>query len=149
MRFVLPLAGLLLILSCGGPHADEVDDFYTRPVALPGGQVIKAEAMSDTVDIMRGLMFRKSLAPDHGMLFLYKSPDHYTHWMYQTLIPLDMIWMDAQHGVVEIVDSAQPCKTKASECASYGGHQVAQYVLEIGAGLAKKYRLRTGDTIQW
>jgi uncharacterized membrane protein (UPF0127 family) len=147
MRYFL-LAALLAIAACG-PQPTTLDDFPTRPVTLPGGQVIKAETMVARFDLMRGMMYRTSLAPDHGMLFVYLMPDHHFHWMYQTLIPLDMIWLDANHNIVEMVENAQPCKTQASKCPQYGGQQLSSYVLEIGGGLAKKYGLQLGQTIQW
>jgi uncharacterized membrane protein (UPF0127 family) len=69
--------------------------------------------------------------------------------MYQTLIPLDMIWLDSGHNVVEIAENAQPCKTQASKCPKYGGNEMASYVLELGGGMARKYGLKQGDTIGW
>ena len=148
MRYGLPLCFLILLAGCG-QKPDSVDDFHTRDVTLPGGRVIKAETMIDQIDLMRGMMFRTSIAPDHGMLFVHPQPGRYTYWMYQTLIPLDMIWLDRGHSVVEIAENAQPCKTQASKCAQYGGHETASYVLELGGGMARKYGLKQGDTIGW
>jgi len=147
MRY-FALAVTLLLASCGPKH-NPVDEFSTRPVTLPGGQVIQAETMVDNVDLMRGLMFRPSLATDHGMLFAHRVPDKHRYWMYQTLIPLDMVWLDGKHNIVEIVENAQPCQTPASQCPLYGGTQISSYVLEINAGMAKKYGLKLGQTILW
>jgi uncharacterized membrane protein (UPF0127 family) len=126
-----------------------MEDLSTRDITLPGGQVIQAESMFDATDMMRGLMFRTSLAPDRGMLFQHRGPGHYPYWMYQTLIPLDMIWMDSSKRIVEIVANAQPCKTPASQCMHYGGNELSQYVLELGGGMAKKYNLHVGDFISF
>jgi uncharacterized protein len=123
MRYLLP-AAFLLLASCG-PKPDTIDEFTTRPITLPGGQIIRAETAIDNVDLMRGLMFRTSLAPDHGMLFVHNQPDHHPYWMYQTLIPLDMIWLDSHRTIVEIVQNAQPCKTQASKCPTYGGAEIS------------------------
>ena len=147
MRYVL--LAVLLPLACCGPKATSLEDFPTRPVTLPGGQVIRVETMIDTFDVTRGMMFRTSLAPDRGMLFVYPMPDHHRHWMYQTLIPLDMIWLDSNHSIVEMAGNAQPCKTPASKCEQFGGKQLSSYVLEINGGMAKKYGLQLGQTIQW
>jgi uncharacterized protein len=144
----LILAALLIISSCG-PKASTLDDFQTRPITLPGGQVIQAETMVDNIDLARGLMFRTSLAPDHGMLFVHPQPGNYSYWMYQTLIPLDMVWLDSNRRIVEMAENAQPCKTQASKCEQYGGKQISSYVLEIGGGMARKYGLQLGQTIQW
>jgi uncharacterized membrane protein (UPF0127 family) len=147
MRFFLLAA--LLPLGCCGPKPNALDDFATRAITLPGGQVIRAETMIDEIDIARGLMFRTSLAPDHGMLFVHAQPGTYAHWMYQTLIPLDIIWLDSQHNIVEMAENAPPCKTPASQCPHYGGQKVSTYVLELSGGMAKKYGLQLGQNIQW
>jgi uncharacterized membrane protein (UPF0127 family) len=147
MRLVL-LAGLLLLANCG-PKPATVEDFNTRPVTLPGGQVIRAETMLRNFDVQRGMMFRKSIAPDHGMLFVHPRPGNYPYWMYQTLIPLDIIWLDSNHKIVEMAENTPPCKTQASQCAHYGGVEMSSYVLELGGGMARRYGLRLGQTIQW
>jgi len=148
MRYLL-LAALLALTCCGGPQATTLDDFPTRPLTLPGGRVIRVETEIDSFDVLRGMMFRTSLAPDRGMLFVYPRADHYQYRMYQTVIPLDIIWLDSTRHIVEIVDNAQPCKTQASKCEQYGGAQISNYVLEIGAGMAKKYGLSVGQTLLW
>jgi len=144
-----PIALLFLVLlaSCDKPTTQE--DFYTTDITLPGGQLIKTEFVYDTVGALRGMQFRSSIAPDHGMLYAHRIPGKYTYWMYQTLIPLDMVWMDPKHTVVEIVESAPPCKTPASQCPRYGGNEVAQYVLQLAGGMAKKYGVKVGDSINW
>ena len=147
MRF-LALVVLVALVGCHS-KPDNVEDFQTMPMTLPGGQIIRVEMMLSNFDLTRGMMFRTSLAPDRGMLFIYQTSDRHQHWMYQTLIPLDMIWMDVNRTIVEIVENAQPCQTQASKCPQYGGTQFSNYVLEIGGGLARKYGLRVGQTLQW
>jgi uncharacterized membrane protein (UPF0127 family) len=147
MRYLL--LAVVLPLACCGPKPTTLEDFPTRPVTLPGGQVIRVETMVDNLDLIRGLMFRTSLAPDRGMLFVHPKPDLYTYWMYQTLIPLDIIWLGSNRDIVEIVENAQPCKTQASKCERYGGTQISAYVLEIAGGMAKKYGLSVGETLRW
>jgi uncharacterized protein len=143
------IALLLLVLLAGCDKPTTEADFYTSDITLPGGQVIKTEFVYDTAGALRGMQFRNSIAPDHGMLYAHRIPGKYGYWMYQTLIPLDMIWMDPKNKVVEIVENAPPCKTPASQCPHYGGNEVAQYVLELGAGMVKKYGVKVGDTISW
>ena len=143
------IALLLLVLLAGCDKPTTEADFYTSDITLPGGQVIKTEFVYDTAGALRGMQFRNSIAPDHGMLYAHRIPGKYGYWMYQTLISLDMIWMDPKNKVVEIVENAPPCKTPASQCPHYGGNEVAQYVLELGAGMVKKYGVKVGDTISW
>jgi uncharacterized protein len=139
----LILAGALLA-GCSKKTAMEAG---LTPVRLPGGQEIGAEVMSEPADLMRGMMFRESLAPDRGMLFVHPSPGRYPYWMFQCRIPLDIIWMDATKRIVEISANTPPCTGQASTCPSYGGNYEAQYVLELAGGTAQKYGLQPGAAI--
>ncbi len=141
----LPLAALL---GCGSKPVT-MEEFQTRLVTLPNGQKIRAEVMTHPTDMMRGMMFRDSLAPDRGMLFVHGSPGNYPYWMHQVKIPLDIIWLDANRLIVEISANTPPCLKKASECPSYGGNQKALFILELAGGMAGKYGLRPGDTLSF
>ncbi len=134
--------------SCGSNTAS-YSDFNLRDVTLPDGQTIRVETMISQTDQLRGLMFRASLAPDRGMLFIHQSPGLYSTWMYQHQIPLDVIWMDASQRVVEMALDAQPCRTVASQCPHYGGTKSSQYMLEIGAGMAAKHGMRLGQRLEF
>jgi uncharacterized membrane protein (UPF0127 family) len=147
MRFALPVF-LVLITSCG-TKPTTVEDFNTTELTLPHGQVVKIETMIADMDRLRGLMFRTSLAPDHGMLFVNPKMGNYAFWMYQILFPLDVIWIGSDRRIVEIVENIPPCKTTAKDCPRYGGGKLAQYMLALGAGSIKKYGIEVGQTIQW
>jgi len=140
---------LALTLAGCGSKPDAVEDFDTRTVTLPSGRQIRAEVLINPQDLARGMMFRDSLAPDRGMLFMHREAGEYPYWMYQVRIPLDMIWMDPERRVVEIAAAAQPCKTEPGQCPTYGGHRRAQYVLELACGMAAKYGIKTGDTLEF
>jgi uncharacterized membrane protein (UPF0127 family) len=143
------LALLFTLAACSDPNTVRLEDYGTRDVTLPGGQVIRAEVASTQQQVERGLMFRTSLAPDRGMLFLFSKEEPLTFWMFQTLIPLDIIWMDSNRHIVEISPDTPPCKTEAAECPNYGGHVPALFVLELAAGSVAKHHLKTGDVIRF
>jgi len=105
--------------------------------------------MRSDVELMRGLMFRESLAPDLGMLFIHPREDTFQYWMYQTKIPLDIIWMDHERRIVEMSLDTPPCTSSANQCATYGGKFKAKYVLEVNSGIARKNGLKTGDTLDF
>jgi uncharacterized membrane protein (UPF0127 family) len=148
MRSLWPFALLLPLLGCGSKPTG-VEEFYTRIVTLPRGQQVRAEVLTNPTDMMRGMMFRDSLAPDRGMLFMHPSPGLYSYWMYQVRIPLDIIWLDTSGRIVEISANTPPCRTKASQCPSYGGQEKSLFVLELAGGMADKYGLRLGDLISF
>ncbi len=148
MRSTALLLLALALAGCGSKPA-ALDDYGTRLVTLPGGQQVRAETMIDPRDQARGMMFRDSLAADRGMLFLHRELGNYPYWMYQVRIPLDMIWMNSDHRVVEIAADVPPCKTDSAHCPTYGGHFRAQYVLELAGGMAAKYGIKAGDTLEF
>ncbi|HXG78751.1 MAG TPA: DUF192 domain-containing protein [Methyloceanibacter sp.] len=89
-----------------------------------------------------GLMYRRSLPEDGGMLFLYDRPRPATMWMKNTLIPLDMIFIAADGTVHRIESETEPFSTAL---ISSEGDVLA--VLEINAGQARKIGLKRGDKV--
>ena len=92
-----------------------------------------------------GLMFREKLDLDKGMLFIFDKEGEHSFWMKNTLIPLDIIWINENYKVVFINESAQPCKE--SFCQKISPDKDAKYVLEINNGISKKIGLKIGDKI--
>lgn len=95
-----------------------------------------------------GLMFREEMAENEGMFFIFEKPGNYGFWMKNTLIPLDIIWIDEDNKIVFMQKSAQPCK-EGEDCKSINPNTVAKYVLEINAGLTDKLGLKEGDAINF
>ncbi len=91
-----------------------------------------------------GLSGRKSLGQDRGLLFLFDKPDYYSFWMKDMLFPIDIIYIDNEK-VVSIIHEAQPPKTANPEI--FQPDAPSDSVLEINAGLAKKYTIKKGDTV--
>jgi uncharacterized membrane protein (UPF0127 family) len=89
-----------------------------------------------------GLMNRKALSPDRGMLFDFKSPQPVAFWMKNTLIPLDMIFIDKDGQIISIAANATPLSEKPIPS---GGDVLG--VLEIGGGRAGKDGVRVGDRV--
>ena len=91
----------------------------------------------------QGLMFREELPEGQGMLFVFEREGVYKFWMKDTLIPLDIIWLDSEGEVVFIKDSAQPCGPDV--CEYINPEKQAKYVLELKAGTAEGLGLKPGD----
>ena len=90
----------------------------------------------------RGLMFRKALAPDRGMLFPYKPPRRAAFWMKNTLIPLDIIYIGPDGRVLSIARNAVPHdETPLPSGGPVGG------VLEIAGGRAAQFGILPGDRV--
>jgi len=107
---------------------------------------VEVELPQTPSEFARGLMFRRELTPNKGMLFVFKKESRYKFFMKNMLIPLDMIWMDKDKRVVFIKKNAQPCKGK--ECPAIFPDRPAMYVLEVKAGTAEDIGLKIGDRLE-
>lgn len=91
---------------------------------------------------VRGLMFRRSMPRDHGMIFLHDPPRRATMWMRNTYIALDMIFISEQGTVLRIEANTEPFSTDVIDS---GG--IAEAVLELNAGEAARIGLKPGDRV--
>ena len=91
-----------------------------------------------------GLQYRRDLAPDRGMIFLFPQEEQLSFWMKNTPIALDMIFISADRKVVGIVENATPFSL---DSRSVSGK--SQYVLEINGGLSRRYGFQAGDNVRF
>jgi hypothetical protein len=115
----------LTIVSATGPHR------FTVEVAETPAQM------------EQGLMFRRTMAPDAGMLFDYKTPTLATMWMRNTLIPLDMLFVDEQGRIVNIHERAVPQSLDVIAAAA-----PVRAVIELNGGTAARLGIVQGDRVQ-
>ncbi|MGE3273533.1 MAG: DUF192 domain-containing protein [Vicinamibacterales bacterium] len=123
----------------------------TGHATFASGQTARLEVVATEDARMRGLMFRERLAPDAGMVFVFPEAGFYPFWMKNTLIPLDMVWLDTERRVVAIARSVPPCA--ADPCPSYpplaeGRPVDALYVIELAAGGARRYGIEVGQVVE-
>ncbi|HYM62119.1 MAG TPA: DUF192 domain-containing protein [Thermoanaerobaculia bacterium] len=116
-------------------------------VILADGATIRVEVASDDATRTQGLMYRDRLPDQTGMIFLFPQSGDYPFWMKNTLIHLDMIWIDDQKRIVHVAHDVPPCK--ADPCPSYPPNATARYVLEVAAGVAAKHRLADGQLVRF
>ncbi len=110
-------------------------------------QCITVEVVQKEEDRLRGLQFRQSLAPHGGMLFIFPETQRQSFWMKDTLISLDIIWIDSTQRVVHIEHNVPPCPQ--DPCPIYAPAGLALYVLEINAGQAAQLKLQLGDRAEF
>ncbi len=90
----------------------------------------------------QGLMFRRSMAPNAGMLFDYKRPTRITMWMKNTYIPLDMIFIGADGRIINIAQRTVPLSE-----ATIPSRGRALAVLEVNGGTASRLGIKPGDRV--
>ncbi|QAY96664.1 hypothetical protein CWB41_13775 [Methylovirgula ligni] len=117
--------GKLTVVTAGGAHQFDVD-------------VMRSQA-----DLEKGLMFRKSIPADYGMLFDFRREQTIMMWMKNTYIPLDMLFMDKTGKVVGIIANAQPMSEKILTIPV-----PTDAVLELQGGAAARIGVKVGDIVR-
>jgi uncharacterized membrane protein (UPF0127 family) len=112
-------------------------------VTASGAHKFMVEVMRTEAERERGLMFRRFLPQDRGMLFDFKRTDAVAMWMKNTYIPLDMIFMDKAGRVTHIARDAEPLSERIIP-----SHGPVYAVLELNAGAARAIGLKEGDRIE-
>jgi uncharacterized membrane protein (UPF0127 family) len=146
------LAAAGALVACqGGARSSAAAATPTPPagarVQLPSGAIYRVELARTAEEMAQGLMFRESLAERSGMLFLFPyDDDAHKFWMKNTLIPLDIIWLDANGKVLFVSANTPPCR--ADPCPNYGPDFAIATVLEIAGGMAEKEKVTVGSTIR-
>jgi len=120
------------------------------PLSLPSGKVLQVEVMVKDEDRAMGLMFRPSLPPDHGMLFLFEVPDFHGIWMKNCKFPIDILWLDEEKKVVHLDEAVPPCTAKEDKnCPVYYPLRRASFVVELNSGQARREKAVVGSTIKF
>jgi uncharacterized protein len=145
MRFGLVVA-LALALPAAAMAAIAIRR-GTATITAPTGSprvVLKVEIARTDAERGRGLMYRRSLAPKAGMVFLYPSDHRGGYWMKNTLIPLDIAFYDARGKILRIL-TMQPCRR--DPCRVYDPKVAYRAALEVNAGSFRRWGVRAGDRV--
>lgn len=105
---------------------------------------VSVEVVQSSREIQRGLMYRRYLPPDVGMLFLMGPERVHTFWMRNTLIPLDMIFIGKDKRIVGIVERAEPLTDTQRTVG-----KPSSYVLEVNGGYTAAHGLAAGDLVEF
>jgi len=103
---------------------------------------VDVEVVSNDEDRARGLMFRRQLRPDAGMLFVYQFEDNHAFWMKNTYIPLDMIFIGANMRVVGLARKTRPLTLQRIRV-----EMPSMFILEVNAGYAAAHGICEGTHV--
>ncbi len=117
-----------------------------------GGDVVfHVRIADDDAERRRGLQNVDALGEREGMWFIFPAPAPRAFWMKETLIPLDIIFLNATSTVTSIYNSVPPCRDvdpSEESCPVYPSPGAAQFVLELAGNTAERYGLQVGDVLQ-
>jgi uncharacterized membrane protein (UPF0127 family) len=115
-------------------------DLPTVPLSI-NGHKITAEVARTTEQITTGLMYRFSLRPDHGMVFVFERSEPRAFWMKNTFIPLSIAFIAADGRILNIEDMAPQDET------SHWSKGPAMYTIEMRKGWFAERGIRAGDRV--
>ncbi|NQY82252.1 MAG: DUF192 domain-containing protein [Alphaproteobacteria bacterium] len=143
-RLLICLASLIVFtLGASVVHAEDQGALYPLQIITQQGTVRYTVEVARSVQEQKlGLMFRESLPPDHGMVFLHAQPQVLQMWMKSTLIGLDMIFIDQFGTVRHIHEGAKP----HDETVISSVHAVVA-VLEVNASVVRRDGISVGDIV--
>ena len=153
-RAAIFLAMLLTAAACAQPSQQATASAVTPapqqeivpPQATLGdGFVVNLELAITPEEVANGLMYRPSLPEDRGMLFVFEAERQPSFWMKNTLIPLDLVFLDNSGTIIDVTAEVQPCA--ADPCPTYTSSGPARAVLELAAGSAAAHGLEAGSVI--
>lgn len=145
MPVVNLMAGLIISLSflAATPQVQSDDQSGTLWIETEAGRhnfVVEIAATPE--EQSRGLMYRRSMAVDHGMLFTLKTSRKVSFWMKNTYIPLDMLFLDRDGTILQIAEMTEPLTED-----SHASRMKVSGVLEINGGLAGELGISVGDKV--
>jgi uncharacterized membrane protein (UPF0127 family) len=136
----------LLAMACAPNKAEPGAPAPRVVVETSSGarHAVRVEIARTRAEQAKGLMDRTSLDPDAGMLFLFDDNVEHSFWMKNTLIPLDMIFIDDQGTIAGIVERAEP-RTLTGRTVG----KPSRYVLEVNGGWSAAHGVHVGDRVRF
>ena len=122
-------------------YAEEIERLTTETMQV-GSKSIEVEIADELHERQRGLMYRKTMDVDHGMLFVYPEAEPRSFWMKNTYIPLSIAYIDTDCLIVHIA-KMMPLTTKGVPSI-----YPAQYVLEMNQGWFEENGIKIGESIK-
>jgi uncharacterized protein len=138
---LLALALILLLAACGGGGGEPTAVIETGT----GKAVVQVEIADSAAERERGLMGRRHLAQDSGMVFLFPKATNDAFWMKDTLIPLSIAFYDRRGRIARIIDMV-PCKKEP--CPVYSPGVYYRGALEVNIGAFARWGVRQGDVLR-
>lgn len=137
-------AGALLALHCASRAPDPPPPRVVVETSSGARHTVRVEIARTDAERARGLMGRRELPDDAGMLFLFDESDDHAFWMKDTLLPLDIIFIAEDGSIAGIVERATPGSLSPRSVGA-----PSRYVLEVNGGWARARGVRPGDRVRF
>lgn len=132
-----------ILLASGGSRAKR-----ERIVFEPSGVSVLAEKADSPEKRSRGLMYRSSLGEKEAMIFYFDESAYHAFWMYNTRIPLTVVFLNDGFKIVDIKNMSPCLEKNPNLCPAYAPEGLARYAIEVNRGFVERYGIRTGDHVR-
>ncbi|KFB10058.1 DUF192 domain-containing protein [Nitratireductor basaltis] len=140
--FLFLIFGILSPAAAQEPMLLPVDDTPLKIVSEGKELLVRIEIADDPLERQRGLMHRKKMSEDRGMLFIFPEEGRRSFWMQNTPLPLDLLFISSA-GRITAIEQGEPFST-----ASIAPNVPARFVLELNAGVAENNGITVGDRVE-
>ena len=143
--YLIIIISVGLLVASSSARAQAAIEFGRASLIIEtskGAHSFNVEVAESDTQRARGLMFRTEMAPDAGMIFLYRRDRILKMWMANTYLPLDMLFIAADGQVVHIAENTIPLSR-----ATISSRRRARAVLELNAGTASRLDISVGDRV--
>lgn len=156
MRYLLLSLLLFFALSCKEKTNSNTESLKQEKITFtPEGSLeifkkdssvvsLSIELAETAYETETGLMYRESMEPNQGMLFIFEDERPHNFYMKNTYIPLDLFFITKDQKIATIIKNAKPLDE-----SSLPSEVPVQYVLEVNAGAAAQWNIQEGDSISW
>jgi uncharacterized membrane protein (UPF0127 family) len=141
--FGAALLAALFVAVCFAASANAADFTPLSIETASGRHAFQAEVAKDDAMRAQGLMYRRTLDPDKGMLFDFGGEEPVSMWMQNTYVPLDMVFIKADGTVHRVEEHTTPLSTRTIDSGV-----AVRYVLEVPAGTAAKIGITRGSKVK-
>lgn len=141
------MARILILLTCAA-FARDLDKLFSKSEFKVGSGKFTAYVADDEAKRERGLMFVEKMPDDVGMLFIFEEERPLGFWMKNTLIPLQIAFLDHKGKVVDIQEMEPAKSSMARQVPTYHSKEDAQFALEMNTGWFTRHKIKNGDVLK-
>jgi len=145
---IITLVLLAILLMSLSTFLVQRDDSKTIIVTFPTGTELEAEVADTPEKLLFGLAFQEALPPNGGMIYIFEQAGAHRVTTKEYRFPVDLIWIDEQHQVVQLLEKVEPCRM--DPCPWYGPPPMAvRYLIQAEAGFIKDKGVAIGDELKY
>ena len=154
IAFPVPLltaSAILLVMTLSVPSralSANAAITYQQLTFLPVNASIKAEVADTERAREKGLMFRTSLGKNSGMIFYFDQKGYHAFYMYNTRIPLTVIFLNESLRIVDIQEMAPCLEQNPYACPVYTPHAACKYAIEVNQEFVREHEIKKGDLVR-